>query len=96
MDQDQLFRMQQEEYNRAIIQVAQVMDLTNTFLSKRVKASKAGMLTTAHRKKYQGQAGTVIGITEPDVAAGQIAGLHILWDDGEESKSLTYMVTLVR
>ena len=95
MDQAQLYKMQQEQHDKAANLAAQMADLTATFLHKRVKASKAGMLTSAHRKKYQDQQGTVIGIVEPDVVRGIVAGLHILWDDGTESKSLAYMVTLV-
>ncbi len=90
MDQDQLFRMQQEQYNKAIQQAAQVADLTAKYLNKRVRPSKAGMLTAGHKKQYANQTGIVNSIL-----VGPVCCLEIVWEDGTVSQSLPYMVTLV-
>ena len=90
MDQDQLFRRQQEQYNAAATLAAQVADLTTTFLHKRVRAAQAGMLTRGHKKKFSDQTGIVNAIV-----AGQVAGLEVAWEDGSTTNSLPYMVEVV-
>ena len=90
MDQDQLFRMQQENYILSVQQAAQVADLTKKYLDKRIRSSEAGMLTAGHRKKYADQTGTVT-----EILVGDVCGLGIVWEDGSASQSLPYMVTLV-
>lgn len=80
---------QQRRYDASRTAASQVADLTATFLHKRVRATKAGMLTKAHRKKYSGKTGVVSRIV-----TGQVAGLEIVWEDGSTSQSLPYMVTL--
>ena len=89
MDQAQLFRIQQEQYNKAMNQAAQMLDLKTKYLDKRVKAVEAGMLTRSHRKQYADQTGIVVNIL-----VGPVCGLEIAWEDGSTSQSLPYMVTL--
>lgn len=90
MDQAHLFRMQQEQHDKAANLTAQVADLTAMFLHKRVKATEAGMLTKAHKEQYGNQTGVVTGIL-----IGQVAGLEIAWEDGSTSKCLAHMVEIV-
>ena len=90
MDQEQMYRMQQEQHDAATNTAAQAADLTTTFLHKRVKATPAGMLTKAHKKKYKNQTGVVTNIL-----TGPVCGLRIAWEDGSESQSLPYMVEVV-
>jgi len=90
MDQQAHMQQEQEQYDAAVNAAAQIADLTATFLHKRVKATQAGMLSKAHKKKYRNQTGIVT-----DIIAGQVCGLRIAWEDGTESQSLPYMVELV-
>ena len=90
MDQAQIFKMQQDQHDQAMNQAAQVLDLKAKFLNKRVAPSELGMLTAGHKKQYANQTGIVNGIL-----VGPVCGLQIAWEDGTESQSLPYMVTLV-
>lgn len=89
MDQAQLYRMQQEQHDQATNQAAQVVDLTATFLNKRVKPSKAGMLTSGYKKHYENLTGVV-----KNILVGPVCGLEIAWEDGSTSQSLAYMVEI--
>jgi len=90
MDQTRLYQMQQEQHDQAESQLAQVTDLKAEYMNKRVKSADLGMLTKAHKAKYGKQTGIVTGIL-----VGPVCGLQIAWEDGSESQSLPYMVTLV-